>query len=279
MLTGNHAEQSDLGTDHGSKIIRALEEAWDAIRHNHPGIPGVVIVTGHGRQPGESAVTWGHHWPGRWTAVDGTAVRPELFAGGELLALGGRRILQTLLHEAAHALATVRGVKDTSTSGRYHNKEFAKLATELGLKPPARPDEQRRGYNDCLITDQTASRYVQSISTLDAMVGHRIEDPIARLIAADSAQPGEELPTAVTLLPGAIGTDLPPLPESKRRTSDPRGGKRLTIVCQCATHTARDAHGGTRQVPGPRKITATPGLLDGGPVLCGICGSDFEPEG
>ncbi|MFD0532338.1 hypothetical protein ACFQ1I_46500 [Kitasatospora arboriphila] len=130
---------TDTGTDHGSTIIRALEGAWDAIRRHHPDLPGVVMVTGHGRTPGDDAVTWGHHWPGRWTAADGSAVRPELFAGGELLALGSRRIMQTLLHEAAHALATVRGIKDTSTGGRYHNREFAKLASALGLQPQPAP--------------------------------------------------------------------------------------------------------------------------------------------
>ncbi|WP_156046190.1 hypothetical protein [Herbidospora cretacea] len=54
---------------------------------------------------------------------------PELFIAGELLALGAARVLQTMLHEAAHALAHVRGIKDTSRSGnRYHNSLFAELA-------------------------------------------------------------------------------------------------------------------------------------------------------
>ena len=32
-------------------------------------------------------------------------------------------VLDTLLHEAAHALAAARGIKDTSRQGRYHNKK------------------------------------------------------------------------------------------------------------------------------------------------------------
>src|SRR5690606_26327182 len=32
-----------------------------------------------------------------------------------------------------HALADVRGIKDTSRQGRWHNKQFAQLANELGL--------------------------------------------------------------------------------------------------------------------------------------------------
>jgi hypothetical protein len=38
-----------------------------------------------------------------------------------------------MLHEAAHALATWRGIKDTSAAcNRYHNKRFVVLAAELG---------------------------------------------------------------------------------------------------------------------------------------------------
>jgi hypothetical protein len=56
---------------------------------------------------------------------------------GECLAEGPRQTLQTMLHEAVHALAPVRGVKDTSRGGKYHNKrEFVVLAGELGLAWP-----------------------------------------------------------------------------------------------------------------------------------------------
>jgi hypothetical protein len=42
-----------------------------------------------------------------------------------------------MLREAIHALAYVRGVKDTSRGGKYHNKrEFVALAGELGLAWP-----------------------------------------------------------------------------------------------------------------------------------------------
>ncbi|MET9399300.1 hypothetical protein [Kitasatospora sp. NPDC002965] len=269
-ITGEHA--------HGSTIIRALEHAWDTIRAHHPDLPSVVMITGHGRQPGEDAVTWGHHWAGSWTAKDGSAVRPELFASGELLALGGVRIMQTLLHEAAHALGTVRGIKNTSSGGRYHNREFAKLASEVGLEPPARADadQQRRGYSNCLIREVTITRYAEVIAALDASVGHLIEDPDARLIAQQGSAPGEVLPPVVVVQPGAIGTDLPEMPTGTQRTENPRGGSRCTIVCGCLTHVRRDAHGGIRDAVGPRRILATPGLLDGGPITCGVCHQDFE---
>ena len=52
---------------------------------------------------------------------------------GEGLRRTPRDVLGTLLHEAAHALADARGIKDTSRQGRYHNTKFKMLAEELGL--------------------------------------------------------------------------------------------------------------------------------------------------
>lgn len=42
----------------------------------------------------------------------------EVFVGGEGLARGPADVLATLLHEAAHALAHARNIKDTSRQGR-----------------------------------------------------------------------------------------------------------------------------------------------------------------
>ncbi len=110
----------------GGLIITALEGMWADIQKRHPEVPDVVLITGTSRQAGGNR--WGHHWPERWHQ-HGKQMAPELFIAGELLALGAARVLQTMLHEAAHALAHVRGIKDTSRSGnRYHNSLFAELA-------------------------------------------------------------------------------------------------------------------------------------------------------
>jgi hypothetical protein len=100
---------------HGSRIIAALEHAWAAIQDRHPDVPDVVIVTGGGsHQKGtpEGYRLRGHHWPERWVLHGRDGQRaPELFIAGELLAAGGRAVLEVMLHEAAHALATRRGIK------------------------------------------------------------------------------------------------------------------------------------------------------------------------
>ena len=50
-----------------------------------------------------------------------------------------------MLHEAVHALATRRGIKDTSAVGnRYHSKRFVALAAELGLRGPDVPGPVRK---------------------------------------------------------------------------------------------------------------------------------------
>ena len=59
---------------------------------------------------------------------------PEVFVGGEGLVRGAADVLGTLLHEAAHALAHVRDIKDTSRQGRWHNARFKALAEEVGIE-------------------------------------------------------------------------------------------------------------------------------------------------
>jgi hypothetical protein len=93
---------------------------------------------------------WGHfgadHWvegrpteEGQGAALDFSVARrkPELFIAGECLAEGPRQTLQTMLHEAVHALAHVRGVKDTSRGGKYHNKREVVLDPRQAVHPRA----------------------------------------------------------------------------------------------------------------------------------------------
>jgi len=138
-------------------MVAALEGAWAAIRVRHPEVPAVVIVLGAGSGNGPG-LKLGHFAAMRWgsdqndgdtdgvgdgepdqAAADrsgrGMSGRlPEVFVGGEGLARGPADVLGTLLHEAAHALAHVRGIKDTSRQGRWHNARFKALAQEVGIE-------------------------------------------------------------------------------------------------------------------------------------------------
>jgi hypothetical protein len=111
---------------------------------------------------------------GQGTALDLSAAcrKPELFVSGECLAKGPRQTLQTMLHEAVHALAHAHGVKDTSRGGKYHNKRgFVALAGELGL---AWPQGQRPhpviGFSQVQLTEQTLADYADTLAYLDAAI-------------------------------------------------------------------------------------------------------------
>ena len=146
-----------------SRLLAVLEDIWTAIRRNHPEVPPVVIIIASGtdsRQP-----KWGHYASGRWYASN--VKHAEVMISGEGLARTPREVLGTLLHEAAHALAAARGITGTSRQGRYHNKKYAVLATELGLDVAETPGF---GWTITTVPDATASRYAAQLAALkDAM--------------------------------------------------------------------------------------------------------------
>jgi hypothetical protein len=234
--------------EHGSRIIVALEQAWAAVQDRHPEVPNVVIVTGAGsNQKGlpEGYRLQGHHWPERWVTDRADRRRmPELFVAGELLAAGGQAVLEVMLHEAAHALAVIRGIRDTSAEGnRYHNKRFVALATEMGLAGPARP-EKVIGWSGCRITDETTAAYDDVIAAIDS----------ARLPFLPDGRPDGGGDGGGEDQGDGGGEDKP----------KKRGGRRVAVECNCQP---------------PRKLHMTPKQIEDGPVICGLCRAPFEaPE-
>jgi hypothetical protein len=154
----------------GSRIISVLESAWAEIRRCHPDVPAVVVITGTGRES-RGYATLGHFGAERWRTGEDARL-PELFLAGELLAggdgrTGGRMVLKTLLHEAAHGVAFTRGVKDCSRQNRYHNRVFARLAAELGLTPPAQA-HPTLGWSAMTLEDAGAAGWAATIELIDA---------------------------------------------------------------------------------------------------------------
>ncbi len=146
----------------GSVVVAALEAAWAAIRARHPEVPAAVVVLAsgtEGRKPGETKL--GHFAALRWAAGD--ARIPEVFVAGEGLGAGARSVLGTLLHEAAHAVATTRGIADTSRQGRYHNRRYRTVAAEIGLTVAESPPW---GWTATDLTDATAADYAQEVAAL-----------------------------------------------------------------------------------------------------------------
>jgi hypothetical protein len=105
----------------------------------------------------------GHFAAMRWQTGDG--LMPEVFVGGEGLAAGPTPVLGTLLHEAAHAIADVRGIKDTSRQGRYHNQHYAELARDLGLDVSR---VEPIGWSGTSVPEASADLYADTIADLTA---------------------------------------------------------------------------------------------------------------
>lgn len=142
-------------------IAAALDQLWAAIRDRHRDVPASTAVLGH--REGRAAPAWGHH---AYYHQAGADTVPEIVIDPETITdhnpLG---ILERMLHEAAHALAATRTIKDTSNETRYHNKRFAKLAAEVGLTVPAK-SEAVYGFRPTGLADGTAEAYAAPLMDL-----------------------------------------------------------------------------------------------------------------
>jgi hypothetical protein len=216
----------------GSQVVAALENAWRQLQKVTPDLPDVVLIVGSGAASGE----WGHTWADRWVegrpptddegaslAIDGMTRKTEVFISGERLACGATLTLQTLCHEAAHVLARVRGVQDTSRQGRYHNRRFVELAALYGLEWAAPQAHPVIGFSAVTMTADAERRLRPVISRLDKAI---------RLY-----------------LPGftasAVGTS--PVPPKGRRPGTGKGSNLVKATCSCET---------------PRIIRIAPSTLD-----------------
>lgn len=226
--------------EHGARIITELEAVWAAIQKRHPDVPPVVMITGTKRQHG--GARWGHYGAKFW--AHGQDRLDELFVAGELLAKGGRALLEVLLHEAAHGVASARGIQDTSPpSHRYHNKKFVRIAEELGLTGPSE-SIPTHGWTDCRITSATAAAYADVIAAVEGAQLPYLGAPVAASEDADESgdQEGDEQG------------------EGEDSGKGKRAGKRFAVECRCEK---------------PRRLQITPAVFEGGDILCGVCGTAF----
>jgi hypothetical protein len=255
----------------GSSLIAALEHTWATIRQQRPELPEVVFITGTGLRHANTVsvdAKWGHFGAERWvqgrpqpTTPPATEAgqdaglhvppdrKPELFVAGESFAEGATHTLTTILHEAVHALASVRGVKDTSRQGKYHNRRFVGLAAELDLEWPAEAKAHPvSGFSEVQLSEVAQIFYADTIAELDTAIGLHL-DTFRRLrLGGGQATPG-------TTSEGDGGD------------GEEGGGKsfnRSKLVCDCYPE---------------RSIRVSPKQAERGPILCGVCGGEFQPEG
>jgi hypothetical protein len=235
--------------------VAALEHTWNAIRARHGDLPAVVMVLASGSDGAPAGwLKLGHFAAMRWETNSEHTVMPEVFVGGEGLARGPVEVLGTLLHEATHALAHARGIKDTSRQGRYHNQRFADLARELGLTVT---QIQPIGWSNTTVTESTVEEYAAEIASLGEALTIFRRSEIA--IFGGAGAPGDDDPGIGT---GAGSGDTIGGP---RRPRGPRGGPTSNNnghACRCACG---------------RRIRVAHSVLSAGPITCALCGSDFQP--
>jgi hypothetical protein len=169
----------------GSPIVAALEDAWSAIQAKTPEVPDVVLIIGSGRDGRRKGLKLGHFARDSWQNGEGRL--PEVMIGGEGMKGGAKGVLTTLIHEAAHGLAVIRGIKDTSRQGRYHNKRFKELAEELGLEIAHDP---RIGWSPSSMPDATAEAYAATLAALDEAL--KLYRPDRPEVAATKSTPAAE---------------------------------------------------------------------------------------
>jgi hypothetical protein len=142
----------------------------------------VVVLAPAGPAKPADGLRLGHFASLRWQ--HGATRMPEVLVSGEGLNRTPAEVLTTLLHEAAHALADVRGVKDTSRQGRWHNQRFAALAAELGLMASK---DDKLGWSSCRLQPATQARYAAVLDQLGAaMQAYRHPDDAAAKKRANS---------------------------------------------------------------------------------------------
>lgn len=204
-----------LTQGHGATVVRAAETLWAAIQARHTDTPDAVIITGMGAQ-GDGWLRLGHHRARTW-AIDeeGDATRDarvtEIFISGECLAAGARQVLSTLLHEAAHGIAHVRGVQDTSRQGRYHNRRFVAIAEEVGLTT-ATEAHPVIGWSHTEAGDDVVAEYAKELE------------------AVEQALTAARIPCALEFTGGKVrkgGTEADPTDPPKKKSG------MVKMVCAC----------------------------------------------
>lgn len=173
------------------EIVKVIYVVWQAIQRRHPDVPDVAITLAAGADG--KKLKYGHFHANSWVRGKEMEMVHELFIGGEGLSRGAAELLGTLLHEAAHGVATTRKIQDTSRQGRFHNTKFKAIGEELGLELA---QTGSIGWSDTSVPDATRTAYAREIKRLQAVLG------IYRRI-------------------------------TPRATKERNGGTKLTLKCEC----------------------------------------------
>lgn len=147
-------------------LIEALSRVWSKIRTRHPEVPPVVLLPAPSSHPQMRVL--GHFAALRWRGRRDYSLH-EVVVVAEHLDRPPEDIVETLLHEAAHALNFERGINDC-TASQYHNRSFKKAARELGLDVA---QVLHYGFAFTRLPPETAELYKEETEHLRDVLVHR----------------------------------------------------------------------------------------------------------
>lgn len=188
-------------------VVASLQKVWARLQKAQPELPdATIVVKRDSRAWGHTTVqrVWGAQATkgrGKAKAAHLTAERYEVMVSGENLSRGAVAVLGTLLHEAAHALNLVRGVRDVDTNGR-HNKRFKTTAEDAwGLD--IRDLGNYAGWTDTYVPTATEARWAVEIRMIAAALA---KSTVAHHPAPLKGAQGGSGGGTVVVLPPAPGT-------------------------------------------------------------------------
>jgi hypothetical protein len=152
-------------------LVIALDGIYEALRKRHPDLPRALITIEEPHPAVESRIACWRPGP----IVTAAGIFEGRIAFGypashrrvpRLLLTGpARDVLATLVHESAHALATVREIQDCTRNGTYHNGRFRDLAAELGLETVY---DKKHGWEQNTTPIMLMQRYRRQLEALKA---------------------------------------------------------------------------------------------------------------
>jgi hypothetical protein len=154
-------------------ITDALNDAWLAIRQQHPEVPQVTIAIAHrpwsrdGIHPPSCVIHW--------------ETEPVILADNDIIAQTPAQIMAWLLHLAAHGMAYKPGQKPPGRMGRYHSAAYRNAAERIGLDVK---QDANLGYAETSMPRELAESYADQVKGIRA--AKRKWEPIE-----SSRQPGQ----------------------------------------------------------------------------------------
>lgn len=168
-------------------LIEALSRIWQRIRERHPTVPAVVLLPAPAQNGRRNVL--GHFAPLRWQTKKGDDHHlHEVVVVAEHLNRGVEDILETLIHEAAHAANFEEGIKDCSPTSQYHNTHYRDRAEAFGLDVTKVPNY---GWAYTRLKPDTKTRYGPEVDELARVLVHRRSPILPKTPPIDPTNPAD----------------------------------------------------------------------------------------